>query len=402
MKKLSPDMNDEQLDKLFQEMAENIKPAYDPDMWLKVKNALEADKDDQPKTAFIYKRLPGFLLLLLLISGGFLLWQINSPRQELPHNSGFTDQRVMPSIARGTDKKTAASPAATKRISRIQKGMAIAGKNNQALFTQEKADNNQSQQTDINNLSSAGRTDENSYYLPPLIASLPTGNLKPGVTQVYEQRKAVKGKLGDAAGQAPRPDTIKGRRVNYKWALALSAGPDWSSVHGSGSKPGVDAGITLQYNISKKWSVESGLLLASKIYDARPGDYHAPSSYSDLVQIEARCLVYDLPLNIRYNILQQKQHTFFVSSGLSSFWMQHEGYTFYYKQSGNIETWQRDIYNQNKHFLSIANFSAGYEHKWNRLSMQAAPYLKLPLSGIGYGKVKLASKGVLISVKYGF
>jgi hypothetical protein len=59
--------------------------------------------------------------------------------------------------------------------------------------------------------------------------------------------------------------------------------------------------------------------------------------------------------------------------------------------------------NQNQHLLRILNLTAGVEYglgtRWNLL---AEPYVKVPLAGVGMGKVKLLSAGVLFGLKYGF
>jgi hypothetical protein len=60
---------------------------------------------------------------------------------------------------------------------------------------------------------------------------------------------------------------------------------------------------------------------------------------------------------------------------------------------------ERTIQQANKHFFAGMGLSAGYTRKINkRLSFSVEPYAKLPLKGIGYGKVNLSSSGVLFSL----
>ena len=69
----------------------------------------------------------------------------------------------------------------------------------------------------------------------------------------------------------------------------------------------------------------------------------------------------------------------------------------------SAKIWTRDAVNENQHLLSILNLSAGYERSLGpRWSIQAEPYFKLPLSGVGAGKMRLASAGVFFGLKYGF
>ena len=126
------------------------------------------------------------------------------------------------------------------------------------------------------------------------------------------------------------------------------------------------------------------------------------NSYPNVTGIDATCRVFDLPLNLRYNIWQPRKEQVFVVAGLSSFWMEKESYHFKYDANGASTTSELNIYHQNRHFLSIANLAVGYEHTWGKISAEASPYIKIPLGGIGYGRVKLFSTGVMASIKYNF
>ena len=54
--------------------------------------------------------------------------------------------------------------------------------------------------------------------------------------------------------------------------------------------------------------------------------------------------------------------------------------------------------NENKHYFSVVTLSGGYQYKLNnRFSFIAEPYVKIPLSGIGLGKIKLNSTGILVT-----
>lgn len=81
--------------------------------------------------------------------------------------------------------------------------------------------------------------------------------------------------------------------------------------------------------------------------------------------------------------------------------MKQEDYHYAYKYTPNGTTHYRDwtVKNENKHFFSVATISGGYQKKiGNAVTLTAEPYLKLPLGGVGYGKVKLNSTGILFSV----
>ncbi len=90
-----------------------------------------------------------------------------------------------------------------------------------------------------------------------------------------------------------------------------------------------------------------------------------------------------------------------ASAGLSSYLMKEENYNYYYKYYPGSPTYSHlsSIRNENNHYFSVVTLSAGYKRKLgNRVTMMAEPYLKLPVKGVGYGKVKLNSGGVLFSI----
>ena len=54
---------------------------------------------------------------------------------------------------------------------------------------------------------------------------------------------------------------------------------------------------------------------------------------------------------------------------------------------------------KNQHYFSLARLSAGYETKLsNTISVIAETYLNLPLARVGYGKVKLCSTGIFLTL----
>jgi hypothetical protein len=79
--------------------------------------------------------------------------------------------------------------------------------------------------------------------------------------------------------------------------------------------------------------------------------------------------------------------------------MKRETYEYYYKYpSGQTYTKDWTIHNENQNFLSVLNLAGGYQYTFNnRISIIAEPYVNLPLSGVGAGKVNLKSGGILFS-----
>jgi hypothetical protein len=79
--------------------------------------------------------------------------------------------------------------------------------------------------------------------------------------------------------------------------------------------------------------------------------------------------------------------------------MKNEVYNYYYKYTPTSLTITKKwtIRDQNNHYFSILTISAGYQRKiGNHISLTDEPYIKLPLIGVGFGKVKLNSGGIFL------
>ena len=208
----------------------------------------------------------------------------------------------------------------------------------------------------------------------------------------------------------PQPELPKPAR-EPRFYVALVGAPDVSTVKFfSIEKPMANVGLVLEYRLTSRLRVNTGLLRADKQYTARREDYDFGANTArvyqrDFTDVEGSCTVFDVPLNLRYDLLVRPRYRVFGSAGLSSFFMQHEDYSYEYPNpsTGVPSYWTGSATNQNRHYFSILNLSAGYERALSsRWSLQAEPYLKLPLAGVGTGKIRLTSAGVFLGVKYGF
>jgi len=188
-----------------------------------------------------------------------------------------------------------------------------------------------------------------------------------------------------------------------KFSLNVSFGPDISSV--GIDKPGklkMQYGIGASYSFSERFSLRTGFFAGYKIYTADSADYHPPYTINNLQKIEADCFVYEIPVTIVYNFAASKKHNWFIAGGVSSYLMKKETYGYYYKNSwGQPQYYSHTYKNKNSHLFSVINISGGYQHHFtDRFSIMTEPYVKIPAKGIGVGKVKLNSAGVLFTVGF--
>ena len=193
-----------------------------------------------------------------------------------------------------------------------------------------------------------------------------------------------------------------------RFYIGLVAAPDLTTVKFVDvERPKLNIGVVLEYRLTNRLRVSTGLLRANKEYFARREDYdwsaYPRAATRNFTWVDGACTVLDVPLNLRYDAVVRPQARLFGSVGLSSFFMQRERYSYDYKEYNTSYYWERSYVNANRHLFSVLNLSFGYEHQLGtHLSLQAEPYLKVPLAGVGAGKVRLTSGGVFFGVKYGF
>ena len=237
----------------------------------------------------------------------------------------------------------------------------------------------------------------------------PLPNANQSITDSAKQSVAGQIKSDDTSSSTKKVTTPT-KKSGFKkgFQVGVIAAPDMSNVKFTNTdKVGFNVGIQIGYRISPRWSVNTGAIYTRKNYTSQGKDFNPPKgSWLDNVkldEVEGNCFMFDIPLNVRYDLNTGNNHRYFLSTGLSTYLMKKEDYHYYYRYSnGNPGYRHRSYPSSEHHWLSILNISAGFEKKLsNRLSLQAEPYLKIPLSGVGYGNLKLNSYGMYFALKFG-
>lgn len=205
----------------------------------------------------------------------------------------------------------------------------------------------------------------------------------------------------------PKPVAVPDKKKNKNniagnFGITLSAGPDVSFIElNKLGKVTMLYGAGLSYTFANRVTLRTGFYTSDKIYDASPEQYHSSGGYYPfLYNIAAECRIYEIPVSISYHFARRKKHNWFGNVGLSSFIMKSEYYEYEYKTpGGQYYNYETRIRNENKHYFSVLALSAGYQYALSkRILLQAEPYIKIPLGGVGVGKVKLNSSGLLFTV----
>lgn len=195
------------------------------------------------------------------------------------------------------------------------------------------------------------------------------------------------------------------KTTDSKFSFALVAGIDASTVKFRYSdKAGINVGFITGYHFNETWSAHTGVLFTKKNYTVAGEDFTAPkgswvANYK-LSMVDGYCNMWEVPLLLRYQFNGKNKRSFFVSAGISSYFMTNENYNYTYYWNGQPVTRNSNYLNGNTHILSILRLSGGWRKSIGPgTSLLVEPYAALPLGGVGYGSIRLSSFGLNFSLQ---
>lgn len=191
------------------------------------------------------------------------------------------------------------------------------------------------------------------------------------------------------------------------FSISLKAAPDLSTIDGLSNfqNPGYTLGLDVGYRLNKTISISTGISRSVVRYRGSEGGYNPPGYLTGGVlpnQIIGECIILDIPLNVRFNVLQFSKSRIFATAGVSSYIMLNERYDFKYENSYQQGlNYSYDGNTGTAYLMSNAGLSIGIEvdihPNW---SLRAEPQIKLPLRNVGVSNVRLYSLGSFISLSY--
>lgn len=217
-------------------------------------------------------------------------------------------------------------------------------------------------------------------------ASTGTDVLPAAVASVVKKRKASRGSA-------------------LPMRLSFSIGPEFNSAAALiGGKKGFSAGLGFSLGIAKRVTLQTGLKYSMKDYAADNYAYQFRNPrVKDLVtKVDASCAVLEVPLQASYTFWDDASKSIDVNVGVSSYFMLKEDYTYRYAEGSGISDRYQEYSNRNQHYFGVADLSATYyiKLKKERLQLGLEPYVKIPLTGVGEGKVNLKSSGLALKLRY--
>jgi Outer membrane protein beta-barrel domain len=200
---------------------------------------------------------------------------------------------------------------------------------------------------------------------------------------------------------SPKPTTA------HFYAGILGA-PDLSTVKMQAVKGvGTTFGVLAGYAFNPHWAVETGAYLDRKRYYTE-GEYFNTGKVkippgSTLNNVDGTCYMWEIPLNIRYTFNPGAKTRWFATAGFSTYLMSSEKYTYSYEYNNGGNSWSDysswHIKKPSQYPFSIINISGGFEQRLGKVgNLRIEPYLRIPLTDMGTGKLPIMSTGINIGI----
>ncbi|GAB2765448.1 hypothetical protein GCM10027275_03520 [Rhabdobacter roseus] len=442
---------DDDLDGLFRKSAEEFEPPYDPADWQDLRKRLAAN-DRLPLAARLRSWWPWLALLLVLLGGGgiYLGTQGEEPQEarKVPKTApAATDPPAVVSGRPRADEveSRAPQPGLEAGSDAPQRGYNSISKRQEITIKKAAPAAAKTLPRSLPNVSGvrkqpsrpqAGRGDGAllSSTTPVVPATEARGDFIPGQpvldpTADPARESTARTAISTPAALVPQRFDSSGRwvaravepvpdsssvqaesearysRTRPRWAIRLGVSPDLSSVGiNKFTSPRVAASMLVEYAVLPRLYVQSGVVRSLKEYRALPSQYEWPANWKQNVlpaSVDGTCSVFEVPLNVRYELTQRERSGWSVGLGVSSYKMQKEVYTYNYHQYDPGIKWYHWEGKTGWYWLSHLNASVGYEYRVSRrLSLVAEPYARVPLRRVGFGKVNLFTVGTWMSVRY--
>lgn len=192
---------------------------------------------------------------------------------------------------------------------------------------------------------------------------------------------------------------------------------------------GFSGGLVTEWKAFPRMKVSSGMMLAYQQFEVERMplrmisnqeilaglDYNDATAYGDH---EYEFLAIDIPMNVQFNLGENRRSQLYVSAGVSSlFYLQQRvsgyssafitGQTYnpatgqYQPFSQYSEVYLDDNYDGRFDFARLLNFSFGYVIKGDNHSTVIEPFIKYPLGTISTRELKMGMGGVTFRYRFG-
>ncbi len=201
-----------------------------------------------------------------------------------------------------------------------------------------------------------------------------------------------------------------------RYVLTAFGSSDFSTV-GFFKDPqtGFTVGGKVGIQLARKFQFDIGFAYSLKKYGSEGIDYNIEGGWNTMVGVDPIWMdgkgnVLQIPIEASYYFNGYEKNSFFINAGISTFLFNSEWYGFKYDEVELLnnpnatpinEITMDEISRRNFHPAGIARLSIGYQKILSpNMAFELSPYLQIPLTGIGEGKVDLYTAGVQFALKF--
>lgn len=208
--------------------------------------------------------------------------------------------------------------------------------------------------------------------------------------------------------QTNNPTTPQPHKLSRFYA-GFFAGVDFSTIkYQEINDPGVQGGITIGYKINKHLSLETGLAFDKKRYYSE-GEYFNTNEMNlppqaKINSVSGQCWMTEVPLNVTWAITDNSKIKLSALAGTSSYFMNRENYTYIIQYNNGVPYPKEYYYSKRSTGLfAVANVGGVISKPLGKIAeLRIEPYAKIPLKGVGIGKLPITSFGVNVGVTKSF
>ncbi len=182
--------------------------------------------------------------------------------------------------------------------------------------------------------------------------------------------------------------------------IGLITGPDFSAVKSNRvDGAGYNIGFLAGYYTGRHLTFETGLIWNYKRYYSK-GTHVSTENlglpmHTEILDLNGSCNLVEIPMTIQYHFNSHTNGNLYLGAGVSSYIMKKEDYSYESKRYNMQYYGYKNYTNSSKNWLSVLQLHVGYQISLKHAgSLRIEPYAKLPLQGIGIGKLPLSSAGV--------
>jgi len=408
---------DDDMDEVFRKAAEDYPLNTDSADWNEVLRKLSADDPEQinvvPANKKNYKSVLLLLLLLPITWIGYEYFHSNNNNLK----NSIANKKVSTNSVSSTAPSSTAQLNKTKseNISVQQPAVIQASSvNNQSLISQGNKNNIHYKQKVVMSIQSAPQTNN----IVSDQASTLEGVNKKETTQVIANNENVNKIITENITTAkqdndkkentitPAPSKTKNKKPTKESGIyaGVYLSPDISTVKFQSVKnTGVTIGFLIGYQFNKKLSLETGLAWNKKHYYSN-GDYFSTKNIvlpanAKITKLDGVCKMIEVPVTIRYNFKSSVKTNLSVSAGVSSYIMKSESYDYTIDHTGLQYPRSAGYKNSSTNLLAVATVGFGYNRFLGKgAALRLEPYIKIPLTGVGIGKLPIMSTGMNIGI----